>query len=567
MDHEIFPSRGGPYGHQEYRRHLQDALAADRPSDIIPQMKKAICEYIGEVNTGREILSPRDVEFLESFFTALMVERTKRAEEVESPEVCEAAEIANGLFPYPPLLNLCVDGRINPTLVFGMFANMQGGAIQTPAGDSNDYVRGSGGTLRIRKRSNMYRQLNHAFERHGDIVEVLDSHVACAARCGDCQKQGLHELDDGLLMDVLRKKEIAAAMREYRHPNAKYADKKIMPIQVSFDPHHGFCYMGLESDHALEYAKSKGGLTNKNPHGESEIPNVLDDLVKEGRILSTQQLAEEFADIFTEYYERFDPPPDWKEQYSLTALQLWRALAEMKSKLLPKITARLVAKNGPFPGGCDPQELEQRAVLLLASAFNGFCNNRRGHYEFGEHTEEFVSGTERDYRPCRTMGFAVYSLDLANLSRNVEFASTIVRANREKSRIKSDVYRNVPEFEAAPVPVVIKEIVRAPLSEEEWRKLHDIDWSFLDNLEDGRDWRTLKDEEFLELLDQHTNISLKAANALQRLRHKMQAMYDPHKPSSPLLIEGKLFALPILSDKSRRFRAVVPFFVKEIHDE
>jgi len=536
-----------------HAREIHDIMNVSYSPDA---MKRYIDGYIDQVNSGREILSPQDREFLKMFLSGLMVERSNRAEEVESKQVKEAAKIANGLLAYPPFLLPCVDGRINPTLMFAMFAGVKGGAIQTPAGDSNDYVRGPGGNLRIRKHSNMDRQLNTALQLHEQIVEVLDSHVACAKRCGDCQQLGLHEKDDGLMKDVLRKKEIAAAMRLHEHPNEKFGGKRIIPIQVSFDPHNGFMYMGLESDQALKYAEDAGGFTHE----------TLEHLVQQGHVISTQDIAREFEPLFAQHYESFEPKPDWKTHYKETALQVWKALAEMKPQLLQAITAKITATHGPFPEGLHSKEIEERATLLLANAFNGFCNNRKGEYEYSEHAEQFVSVTERDYRPCNTMGFAVYSLDLANLSRSAEFASTIVRTNREKGRVNNDAY---PQngFEAAPVPIIVKEIIREPLSEDEWKKLSEIDWSFLHNLEDNKDWHTLNDEEFMDLLDAHTKISLKAGRALQRLRHKMQAMYDPNKPSSPLLIEGKLFALPVLSDKSRRFRAVVPFFLKEIRED
>ncbi|MSR67870.1 hypothetical protein EXS65_03560 [Candidatus Peribacteria bacterium] len=531
-------------------------------TEVLRRVQVSIIDYVRQLQSGRPLLSPKDEKYLAIFFSSLARERGARAADVESFEVYEAGEIANAMFQSPVFSMMCVDGRINPTLVFGMIARMNGGVKETPAGDTNDFANAVSGGVILLPKSSTSELMSAAFEKYDGINQVLDSHLACAAREKHSVALGEPIADHGLMRDVLRKRDMANAMRrrvELHHPG-----KKVTPMQISYDPHEGHLFMGLETEQALQAAREGGsGFTEE----------VLADLTQRGAILHTKALIEntpEIRDAFLAAFRGFRSTHDWKEQYRFTALQFWKAIQTMRPILLPIIIEKLTADTGPFSEGLPDAELEDRATLLLSAAFNGYCNNggpEPRHFEFADHKETFVQVSKRDFRPCRNMGFSVDSTDLANLSANVEFASTIVRANRSTKRVEAPAEYSAESFAAAPVGVTIKEIVTSEVSEEQWEVLNRIDWTFLQKLPATQDWTMLTKGGFIEeLATQNAGISIDLALALNNLREMMAALYDNRQGCRELLTSGKLVALPMLTDKNRRFRLIVPFFLKGFPD-
>ena len=544
----------------ELREEYHHAFETDKESETLRSLTAQLLGFLRQVSESNRKYTPEDTEFLATLYEELMVERSRRAEEVESPEVQTAANIANSLCHYPWYMQDCVDGRVNPTLVLMMIAGMRGGAIQTPAGDSNDYVQSRTGDLMVRSGSNIEKQIKRAFETQDEICEVLDSHLACAAKNEECNELGHPTDDGGLYEDVLRKRGIAEALRA--HVEANHPGKTVLPVQISFDPHSGYMFMGLETNQAMQAALAEG-QSKAEKRGENGITlfgcfsdEVLTQLAQEGKTISTKLLVEEepFQTLFAQAYEGFEPKPDWREGYKDTAHQCWLAIKGMRPRVMPTLLQKL--KAIPDFASLPEKELEDRAMMVLTNAFNAFCNNYgKEHYPFGEHDERFVSVTERDYRPCHNTGFAVYALDHANLSRRVAFAASIVRKNRKAGRIKDNMYRSVP--------VIAKEILREELPESEWATLRSLNWSFLQATgQEAANWYTMNDDEFeAQLLGNNSGVSIsaRALRALKNLRKTMIAMYDPNKPSSEQLLSGKMTALPVISDGSRRFRVIVPF--------
>lgn len=535
--------------------------AQNGKAEVLRRVQISITDYLRQLQSGRPLLSPRDEKYLGVFFASLARERGARAADVESFEVHEAAEIANSIFKSPVFSMMCVDGRINPTLVFGMIAQMDGGVKETPAGDTNDFANTVSGTVTLLPGSSTDLQIRSVFEKYDSVNQVLDSHVACAAREKHSVALGEPVFDHGLLQDVLRKSDMASAMRARvlkSHPG-----KTVTPIQISYDPHDGYLFMGLETENALEAARKDGkGFTSE----------VLEKLTERGCVVHTKALIAdpEISSVFESAYGQLVHRHDWKENYRFTAHQFWRDIATMRPTLAPLLIKKLTDKNGPFPEGLPDAELQDRAMLLLSNAFNGYCNNggpKQGHFEFAHHEETFVQVSKRDFRPCTNMGFSVDSTGLENLSGNVEFASTIVRANRLTKRVGAPDEYSAETFAAAPIGVTVKEIVTFEVSEEQWEALEGIDWSFLQTLRDGKDWTMLTKEEFLhELTDHHPHISADLASSFNNLREMMVALYDNRQGCRELLTSGKLVALPILTDKNRRFRCVTPFFLKGFPD-
>jgi hypothetical protein len=543
---------------QELRFSLTEILRTDPRAETLRALSEQLGPYVDTVTAGRPEFSQEDTEYLKKFLTELMAERSIRAAEAESPRAKVAAEIANRLNPYPLFALLCVDGRVSSPLVYMMVANMKGGAIQTPAGDTNDFVRSETGALKIRDNANIAQQLEKLFRTETQIAEILDSHLGCAARGEQCRKLGQPTDDGGLFEDVIRKRGMAQALRD--HVTKHHPGKEVLPIQISFDPHTGYAYMGLETEAAVEAGMERGEALAKErrmkkAYGMFDDP-TLRMLTERKLVISTHQVVQEepFRTLFEQHASAIASRHslDFRDEYANNALSRWQAVESMRDKCLPALNERL--QNIPAYTNLPPKELEQRSMLLLANAFNAFCNNfGHDHYPFAHHKERFASVTERDIGPHRNVGFAVYTLDRKSVSGRVAFAAGIVRDNRANGRVDDDT--------ALPVPIIAKEIIRDELTEGEWARVRAIDWSFLQK----ESWFTMSDEQFeSQLLNTNPSIRLDArvVRALKNLRQSMCALYDPTRPSSEQLLGGNMFALPILSDSSRRFRAIVPFHLK-----
>ncbi|MFA6523484.1 MAG: hypothetical protein WCS85_03905 [Candidatus Peribacteraceae bacterium] len=508
-----------------------------------------LARYILAVNRVKQIFSPHEVEYLRAFFTKLMIERNNRADEVDSANVHEAATKMKKLFRAIPYGRLCIDGRINLTVIFGIFAGV-GGAVETPAGDTTDFKESSDSDELVLKEGSVTAdQLDTTLQSTDEpTAQIWDCHIHCAAKDQECEEDGIEGPDHGLLEDVKRKKKCIAALNRY--VRRKHPEKTVLNIPITFNPEDSFSFMGLETDQALEYAEQNEGFTTE----------ALEELTAQNKIISSRAIAMDpvIQSAFQYWYSLFQPNPDWKHHYEETAYQFAFALEDLKKEFGPYIGAQVTEVFGELP----EDELDERVTLLLASALNGYFSSIVRENDNAEHAEEFASVTQRDFRPCHTMGFGVNSEDRANMPGNVVFAQKIVRKVRKKGNAK--VPRPFPsrkEYVRAPVPVVVKEICRGEICPEQWAIVENADWSFL--YKENIDWMVMEDTAFLHLLSERfPSLSLTLGEALNNLRNKMRALYQGGRPSARRLKKGKLFALPVLSDQSRRFRCILPLFRK-----
>lgn len=524
----------------------------EKLDSLLSHHKMRIDAYLTHL-AAQGVIKPKDKEHLGRFLKGVVEERNARADEVESSEVREAAEIANALLPNGLSLRaaFCVDGRINGTLKYGIIAGMKFGSFQTPAGDIQEVVPDLAGDYAVLPGSNFAQMLDEAFaSTQGTVSELLDSHLGCARRKGVEIAVCNPTDDDGLLQDIKRKKAIAGALRRYTQ--GRFPDRKIMPLQGSFDPHNGFSFHGLASAPAIAYAEQHGGFTSK----------VLEDLVREGKLLSTKKLADEFKAEFENQWKVFGSSFDWAKNYRFTALMFWKAIRAMHADLIPRIKIKLQTM---FPDSEDAEEMEIRSLLLLANAFNGFCNNHNGHYPYGKHTEALVGVSRRDFRPFNDhVSFGVNDKDLENMPYDVVFSAGIVRGNRGET-VNTNDYDSVAEYKAAPVAVAVKEVFYGfpgeEMTEDKWEKLRRLDWTFLQEV----DWVKMTDDAFMDFVTQRNPsiaIGHSMSKAIRGLREKMISLYDPAKPAAAQLMNGKLVALPVICDRSRRVRLFIPFHQK-----
>lgn len=522
---------------------------------LLPRLKGQLTQFtltLKDIHSGRErsLLKDRGMDFIHKFYLTFIGERNSRANEVESEDVQKAVEIASHLFGNPIFGVMCIDGRVLPTL-FGGFPAKFGGFLRVPAGDLPEFVQGKHNGLTLLENSNFHRRLDDAFQKNNTVIQILDSHVACAAREKETKGRGEESNDHGLLRDVMRKREIAQAM--IQHTETRHPSKTVIPIQFSFDPHNGYGYMGLEKTNAVAYASQNGGFT----------PEVIKTLVGQSNrtygVISTEELAHGpgVEHVFRQHAFEIN----WKYNYGPSAIQFWTAIDRMRDTLLPLIRDRVCAI---YPEKHDDREIEIRALLLLTNAFSGYLLNQKS-YEFNTHNEQCVVVSEGGYGPFATASFAVFSRARAQLATNVDFAASIVRDNRGAGRIHDQTanFGNEKSFKKAPVPVIVEEIVRGELTDKDWEKIRAIDFSDLPSMQyRGADWRTMTKHEFSVYINsKDPSIEWRVVEALNTLRERMAILYNPEQSTAAQLIDGAIVALPVLADAERRIQAIVPFIL------
>lgn len=521
---------------------------------------------------------PEDYVFLRNFYPSFIGDRNKRAAEVNSPEYREVTELAEDSFPMTTLSVMCMDGRVKLVHVFGFSAGI-GSSIRVPGGLLKEFIRGKDGHLKLEEGSSFAGLLDGALVKNAKLAEVFDSHYGCAARKGEESARGSMPEDAGLYSDVLHKKEMVRATREYVLPRAG-EDNQLALIQTTFNPITGFLYMGLESDRALsyarQYAREKAKADGTNPDTISPVysKEVIKGLIEEGLIISTGQLIENPA--IRQAFDQYFFEASWKDSYVDTARRFWTGISEMKGSLLPIFERSLTAvyPQLALSGKATKIELEERAMLLMTNAFNAYLHNSdhvegeylemndeayeaQEHYEYDEHIEEGIKVSEGGYPPYDIPMFVIFSGDMKNMAGNIELASGIVRDNRRKGKVidQSGAYTDPAAFAKAPVPVVMQEIIRdVRLTAEDWESLAQIDWSDLDS-----EWDSMSSREFREYLRKKGKLSSSIADGIESLREKMANIFDRDSLTSAHLVEQYKVAMPIICDQDRRTHAIIPF--------
>ncbi|MBI2443241.1 MAG: hypothetical protein HYV40_05035 [Candidatus Levybacteria bacterium] len=526
-------------------------------------------DLLQDYNKNR--LMPRaeeDYTFLRDFFPRFIEDQNTRAKEVSSEKYQKILETAKKQFPHKPHWVLCVDGRVLVVLAYGATADLDD-SVRVAGGMLREFVRGTDGKLFLRENSNFARLLIRALETSetNAVVEIFDSHMGCAARKVEEESKGKYPEDAGLLADVHHKKQMATATHVFVKKH--FGEKKYaICIQTSFDPHTGFIYMGFETPLSLQYANRKGRVYTKE---------VIGQLVHDGLVISTEQLVDDPK--IQKILKKYDFLLAWKQRYVESAVTYWKNLASMKEELLPILKKKLL---GVYPelklrqGKRSQEELEARAMLLLLNIYSGYLENLHPEdgegarkmvvtdahhphaYAYSTHEEEAVRVSEGAFPPYQISAFTVFSLDEVNLPSNIELACTLVRSNQKDARIhdRSKTFIDPLTFAHAPVPVFMQEIVRDHrLTREDWEKLSKIDWADLSHLQ----WDSMTREEFDEYLLTKAKLPQSLVVSLQRLRHKMQIVWNPDQAISHHLINQDEVILPVLADRSRYIHTVIPF--------
>ncbi len=552
---------------------------------------KQIDQLIDRLEAYNKLLpNPRakeNYDYLRHFFKDFIKDNNARAEEVSSEDYIKIKKFANSLLPVKIFWNLCIDGRVLRVLMHGASAGI-GSSIKVPGGILREFVRGTDGQLKLKEESDFARYIQRAYTDFNldSIVEVFDSHLGCAARFQEEQLKGRDPQDAGLFADVSHKLQMAKATKLFVE-NTYGKEKRIHAIQISFDPHTGYMYMGLETDRVFDYVMK---------NGKEFLSDTIERFVKEGKIISTEEIARD--EKVKELFEKRAFILDWRRNYINSAKAFWKAIADMKEQLHPSI-ARRIKNVYPYLEERNKQaeeELETRFMLLLTSTFSGFLNNMHPDqssvfssqlsassesvisqsveqtekqktgklesdnpvhtYPYGEHDEECIRVSEGGYPPYKIPTFTVFSYEEANLPGSIELSASLIRKNRKEGRVvdSSGNFTDPQQFTGAALPIIVQEIVRDPLSEEEWREIAKIEWDDL-----PIKWGLLTDDEFFQYLRSKGVENFSVGIGINNLRKRMAILYYPYYSISSRLIEQYSVALPVLADKLRRNWCVIPF--------
>ncbi|KKP66464.1 MAG: hypothetical protein UR68_C0025G0011 [Candidatus Roizmanbacteria bacterium GW2011_GWA2_35_19] len=557
---------------------------------------------------GPEQLSQNDREYTRKFLHDFINTRNSRAQTVSSEEYDRyIREEVETMFPYPTFGLDCIDGRVLPVLLGGYAAKF-GGFLRLPAGDPvKDFISLRGGDLALKSGSNYANRIDEAFLRRNTdhIAQILDSHVGCAAREKAEKKAGHKPNDKGLLVDVLRKKAMGEAIKNYVSINDGSNNKReILPVQVTFDTDNGFMYMGLEADDAIEAAIAAKGFT----------PDVLKKLSQSWKILSTKEML---SDEVKETLKGYAFKPDWENNYIGTLSQFWENIKRLKNsyifdiiKTRLKITYSHLDKEINGNG----REIEERAMILLANMYSGFLLNYRTReikvkkgekiliarpYPYSKHQEECIVASEGGYGPYKVKSFGVHILDEKSLPENIALAYNIIQNNRngytdDAGREhaptinnyfgiygpENDLFKRKTKKDKVPVPLIMQHTVRTGefffYEDKYWERLKDLNFSFILRMKEKEkvDWVYMEDADFIKKTIKYLNIKpddtigLAIAKDVNILRRKVAALYKYYifdekgekvYPLANKLINGDITLLPVLADQNREIHKIIPF--------
>jgi len=528
-----------------YYHQMQQSFNA---KDIVLQQVDEFVNVWREANKKRRIPRPTaDYTYIENFFTRVIADRNKRADAIDSEAHAKVINMAQILLPYPTYLEQCMDGRL-----FGPLLGLYGGighTLSVAGGILHEFVRREEDQqLELLPNSNFAQLLKKYLNAPGvtGIVEVLDSHIGCAARESEEIAKGKNPADHGLLSDVLLKLEMCNAMIAYVKKTF-HGEKAMYPINISTDPHNGFMYMGLATERAFRFAEEHGGFTEE----------VLNTLVQKEWVFSTRHFAQDPQ--VEKLFATYSFPIDITHQYTESAHEIWSRVEKIKDQLLPFIKQKLFLVYPHVKDNKDRQkEMQERALVLLVNAFTGYLHQQYPNYPYAEHHEEGVFVSKGNNPPYEIAMFGESSLDMKNLPSNIELAASIVRNNRKSKRVvdASGIFSCLEDFIAAPVGVILQVKVLDPLPAAEWKKFLQINWSDVQDIS----WDTMHSSEFFNYLeDKAGDIPLCVVNAINKLRRRMAILYDVQESISSRLVDHDSIVLPIISDVNMRVRFIVPF--------
>lgn len=498
-------------------------------------------------------LSDAEASFLKFSLENFVMSRNDRARDILSDEISESIRIEQRLLACGlPRTMLCVDGRVLAKLV----ASLHGGAIRTPAADNAEFLPFAEGEGLFLSEGELARILRRAFFDREMVTWVLDSHLHCAARKTlSTEVRGSVPADDGLFDDIVRKRKIAEALRRFVRRDFN-SQKQLILIHVSFDPHSGYLFMGLEKEDVVNDARVvRNGFTGE----------ILSCLVDEGRILSTERWSREggmLFEVFSKHVFNFD----YESAYRESTILFWQNLEKISKEVSPLVEREIVRVFPELDG--NKKVLRERSILLLANAFTAFLLNRRSEgYPYSEHDESVIVVTSGDRGPYdRMRSFSVDPYN-PNLSFVVKFVEGLIRNNRSaghSSAIESKTVADLfgvasKEYVMSAVPVFFFQKLEQEHPSEVIRTLGDTDWSDIAVLP----WMDMPSEEFKTFLKgKIPTLPDDISEKIEQLREGARAIFQPGLSATDDLLSGRLLPVFALRSLDHEIVALFPFLAK-----
>ncbi|GEM_PF-1217868 len=512
------------------------------------------CNILGELNRRSHEPRPnftRELEFLRWAFASFIASRNSRIQELRSDDIRHVNEIKDSLLPYRGFYFwLCVDSRVGAK-AYGFHRR----ALRFPAGETNEFYSDSlTGSLSIHQNSRIAQIILKELEDPNTqvLAEVIESHLECAKRAEIEGQLHVRSFEDfGLYYDIVRKRAKVQALNKLLFE--LFAGKKrLFVTHTSLDPENGYCYLGLEQclrdPLAIQY-----GFTRQ----------VLENFVREGKIISTQELVNgDHAPAIKAKFHQYRFAIDFANDYVTSTVQLWEALRDMADDLVP-IFERAISHVYPSTNtGAYPNELRQRAVLLLANSFTAYLLNLcEGGYPYREHKEEIIAVTYNgDRGPFGIM--IPFSNDPSSpeLGDDIFFTDYLVRQNRAHDRMTPDT-REVAnalgfsreEFVKACVPLVLFERVKQV--HPDMQDIQRANWSDLL----GVPWGSKSFDFEGYLMNKFGGITRVTSNAIMDLHKRMSTLYAPGTRAVKRLWAQDTVPLPVIADADRRVLGIVSF--------
>lgn len=506
-----------------------------------------------------------EMKYLRFLVERFVETRNSRVVECESKDMRQTRSLVERLFSLPIdslLLCACIDGRV----LFETIAGLFGKAFRTPAADISDALHMKGGRLYLAE-GDFTRDIRERVKRNGKIVILLDSHTHCAAK-GEEEKflYGVPASDGGLSHDVCRKQLLADAIHEFaRREYGMEGIRKVLVIQMSFDVHQGFLFMGLERNGALFDTKTiENGFTEQ----------VLEEFSRKKTILSTAMFFENNG-ILSGDREKIRSTfgvIDFENHYAESMLRFWKGIAEISKEVLPRIEGEVVKVFPEILENSD--ELRVRSLLLLSNSILAFLLNANNNdsYPYKNHQETVVVVTNRARGPYGlAMPFPVndYS-DLATLSFVVGFAASIVRGNRTKGSFPKGEHSFIEEcfgenretFVKCPVPVFISERISGTIGEEDCQALTNLPWG------NGEEWAESTSEECADFVRKYAKgVSNECVESIDRLRKRAFDMHQHGLSATGSLFMGQIALVSVLRTEAGKIVALFPFVLSGYSDQ
>jgi len=509
--------------------------------------------------------------WLKKFSTLYFQTRIQRAQELNSPEVTLAKELAKEYIGNKnhDFFVTCVDGRNMPTIMFSKPPQV-GGTLRTPAGVVNGFMEGQKSeTVFIDTDSYVVLQIMTLLrEKAGDTIYYgLDSHLGCAARAFIHSTEGGKQTDGGVRADIVNKMTTAKGivqLQKKMKEQWKYV-AEIVPIFFSYDPSSGGVISGLEIH-----------IDNKDVVNFGYTEDVLNKLASENKIIRTIDLIKK-KEITTLLKDVIEPRgAEFRNNYPQSLLRSWQATTKLYENGNGKIFQILFDKLTHIYSGyaISPITLKQKTKFLLKNLVTRYSIAGSDNvWPYANHQEELIVITDGGYAPFPTLdAFAVFPRD-PFLLMNIKLTIDLIRTHRKLGKLKDPVKNSTfsrDEFFSSPVFISNKCILRN-FNEKSWENLKkmNIDLYFSEIEWDNQNvlnWRKSDIQKFLFEATKQKNVeinfsdTIKLIDCIYELFDRMRQMMKD-KNFRQMILHGNIVVFNTLVDQNRMPRYIVPFVV------